>query len=142
MNAHLFDRFSAPRRGLFCLAGLLLSSSSLVAADALMKNESYMSNGPLVNHSHDIFHRGVVIDDNVLSEMRGGFSISGMELSFGVTMKSMMDNIRYETSVRLTKSGPQIISQQLSDTASSAVGGVAKNFESQLIQVGEGRENQ
>ncbi|GHC28974.1 hypothetical protein GCM10008094_21240 [Aidingimonas halophila] len=74
------------------------------------------------------FARQSVIDESQLEEMRGGFSIAGLDINFGATLKTQIDNIHYETILSISQTGTRVISETLRDM------GLASN--QQLTQVG------
>ncbi|MFT6914251.1 MAG: hypothetical protein ACJAWL_000539 [Motiliproteus sp.] len=58
-----------------------------------------------------------VIDLSDMGEMRGGFSFGGMEMTFGATLSTLIDNIKLETVFNVTAGGAEVISQVLSNIA-------------------------
>ncbi|MBB3230623.1 hypothetical protein [Halomonas stenophila] len=69
-----------------------------------------------------IYRRGVVIPEDRLATLRGGFNLGGMELDFGAKLTTLINNtIRYETEVAFRNAGMEVLSQTLSNAGSSAV---------------------
>nr|WP_163501431.1 hypothetical protein [Halomonas socia] len=59
------------------------------------------------------FAETAVIDDESLDMLRGGFSVSGMDLNFGATLKTRIDSMHLESTVRIDRLGAQLTSQRL-----------------------------
>ncbi|TFH87559.1 hypothetical protein EQG41_05610 [Billgrantia azerbaijanica] len=62
-----------------------------------------------------------VIETSVMAELRGGFSINGLDLDFGARLQSMIDDVLYQTMVEFTDMGTKVLSQTLVDPAGNAV---------------------
>ncbi len=80
----------------------------------------------LSSATRDDFHRGTVIADAELDQMRAGFNISGLDVDFGARLQTMIDNsIELVSVVNFTKAGMDLVSQTFRDPSRSArqVGG-------------------
>lgn len=63
-----------------------------------------------------------VLETDTLAELRGGFSINGLDLAFGARLQSMIDDVLYQTVVEFTASGPDVLSHTLVDPTGNAMG--------------------
>ncbi|GGX83643.1 hypothetical protein GCM10007160_08600 [Litchfieldella qijiaojingensis] len=72
---------------------------------------------------HDVYAHAnaVVIDEEALGVMRGGFSIAGLNLNFGATLRTMVDDILYQTMMDISEAGTKVLSQSLVDPTGQAV---------------------
>ncbi|SDI91294.1 hypothetical protein [Billgrantia gudaonensis] len=61
-----------------------------------------------------------VIDTTEMAELRGGFSINGLDLAFGARVRSMIDDVMQQTMVEFRNTGPHVISQTLTDPTGNA----------------------
>ncbi|MGM0782523.1 MAG: hypothetical protein ACQEUM_00265 [Pseudomonadota bacterium] len=61
-----------------------------------------------------------VIDTTDMAELRGGFSINGLDLAFGARVRSMIDDVMQQTMVEFRNTGPHVISQTLTDPTGKA----------------------
>lgn len=69
----------------------------------------------------DNFHRGTVIAEAELDQMRAGFNIGGLDVDFGARLQTMIDNsIELVSVVNFTKAGTDIVSQTFRDPSMSA----------------------
>lgn len=69
----------------------------------------------------DDFHRGTVIAEAELDQMRAGFNIGGLDMDFGARLQTMIDNsIELVSVVNFTKAGTDIVSQTIRDPSRSA----------------------
>lgn len=63
------------------------------------------------------FQRGSVINEDEMSDLRGGFNIAGMQMNFGAKISTLInDRINYETVLNFSDMGTKIVSQNLNDT--------------------------
>lgn len=110
MGAHLYRRVMA----VMAFSALFMASHYALAEQRsspdLPSLDSYHEPYP---HDVYIYHRGTIIDENELEQMRGGFRIGGVELSFGATLKTLLEggNIRLETILTFGRHGAEIVSQ-------------------------------
>ncbi|MDR5866552.1 hypothetical protein [Halomonas koreensis] len=113
MKTYQCARCGIRRRATSLLVGMaLLASSSAMAVSHITPEPP----GILSGGTHDIYYRGHVIADAGLEELRGGFSLGGMELNFGARLTTMInDRLRYETRVAFTRAGTEVLSRQLTD---------------------------
>lgn len=79
--------------GWLCLVSVCLSSGTLQAADF-----AYLE--PL--------------EESELRELRGGFQISGLDMSFGATLQTLVDNVRMDTVFVIDGAGTEVVSQTIS----------------------------
>ncbi|MDI5891729.1 hypothetical protein [Halomonas rhizosphaerae] len=71
--------------------------------------------------TRDDFHRGDVIAEAELDQMRAGFNIGGLDVDFGARLQTMIDNsIELVSVVNFTKAGADIVSQTFRDPSMSA----------------------
>ncbi|WP_166644602.1 hypothetical protein [Halomonas ventosae] len=76
---------------------------------------------PLTSSTRDEFHRGTVIAEAELDQMRAGFNIGGLDVDFGARLQTMIDNsIELVSVVNFTKAGTDIVSQTFRDPSMSA----------------------
>ncbi|WP_163557883.1 hypothetical protein [Halomonas sp. NO4] len=61
-----------------------------------------------------------VIDSTDMAELRGGFSINGLDLDFGAQVRSMIDDVMQQTQIEFRNTGPHVISQTLFDPTGKA----------------------
>lgn len=103
------------------IAASMLSGAMLMASSAWgMSGASLSGPGILSAGTHDIYYRGEVIADAGLEELRGGFSLAGMEMSFGAKLTTLINNaLRYETEVTFTRNGAEVLSRTLTDRLGS-----------------------
>ncbi|XKE45545.1 hypothetical protein LG302_19730 [Halomonas organivorans] len=122
--------------GCLCLSALI-SGAVLVSGSAWALNEA-LPKGPgiLSGATHDIYYRGEVLPDDGMADLRGGFSLAGMELSFGAKLTTLINNaIRYETEIAFTRAGAEIISRTL--TQGAGAGNVTLVGPDQAIGAGD-----
>lgn len=79
--------------GWLCIASLGLSSASLQAAD---------------------FATFDPIAEAELEELRGGFQLAGLDMSFGATLQTLVDNVRMDTVFVIDMTGTEVVSQTIS----------------------------
>ena len=58
-----------------------------------------------------LFAHARVIEAAEMAELRGGFTAGGIDMSFGATLRTMIDDIRLETVMNVTRAGENIVSQ-------------------------------
>lgn len=76
---------------------------------------------PFPSATKDDFHRGTVIAEAELDQMRAGFNIGGLDVDFGARLQTMIDNsIELVSVVNFTKAGTDIVSQTFRDPSMSA----------------------
>lgn len=85
------------------------AASAAAPAQSLLLEESAVP-------APDVFAHATVIDEQALGDLRGGFTVSGLELDFGATLRTVIDNVRLETVLNLSETGARVVSQTLSDT--------------------------
>ena len=71
----------------------------------------------IVAVSSDAYAGLDVINLDAMNEMRGGFSFGGLELKFGATLSTLIDNFRYETVFNISEAGIEVVSQMLGNLA-------------------------
>ena len=78
-----------------------------------------------------------IIDLAQMEQMRGGFSFAGMEVKFGATLSTLIDNIKLETVFNVTSAGAEIVSQMVSDLASinESIAAIAQNIATQKSEL-------
>ncbi|QFU00748.1 hypothetical protein FIU83_03760 [Halomonas sp. THAF5a] len=92
------------------------SLSSLQDADRLYAEVS-RSRG-----ARDGFHRGAVIADDEMGQMRAGFNFGGLDVDFGARLQTLIDNrVELVSVVNFTRAGANIVSQTFSDPGGSAM---------------------
>nr|WP_298411532.1 hypothetical protein [uncultured Halomonas sp.] len=60
-----------------------------------------------------VFRHANIIPDSMLDDLRGGFSANGLDMSFGATLRTMIDDIRLETVMNISQAGADIVSQNV-----------------------------
>lgn len=105
----------------------IMAAGCLCAASALAAERTYAygqtapapsQQPPSVTvESAELYSGLQMIDLNDLDKMRGGFSFGGMEMTFGATLSTLIDNIKLETVFNITSGGAEVISQVLSNLA-------------------------
>ncbi|PMR69457.1 hypothetical protein C1H66_10730 [Halomonas heilongjiangensis] len=69
----------------------------------------------------DIFHRGMVMEEDELEQLRGGFNIAGMELAFGAELSTRIGNqVQLISVMNVTRSGVELVSQSFNDRGGTA----------------------
>ncbi|WP_227369277.1 hypothetical protein [Halomonas sp. M20] len=63
-----------------------------------------------------LFADAEIIEETALEDLRGGFTAGGIDMSFGATLRTMIDDIRLETVMNITRAGENIVSQTLENT--------------------------
>lgn len=53
------------------------------------------------------------IDEVEMSGLRGGFQISGLDMSFGATLQTLVDNVRMDTVFIINGTGAEVVSQTI-----------------------------
>lgn len=99
------------------IAGVLAMSPLTATAESWnnrLFNEVIIQ--PAEDASGKIFANTEIIATADLAELRGGFTVAGLEMSFGATLRTMIDNIRLETVMNITETGANIVSQTLQNT--------------------------
>ncbi len=59
------------------------------------------------------FSRLERIDEGEMAQLRGGLSIGGIEMDFGATLRTLIDNIQLTTAYRISEAGVQVLSETL-----------------------------
>lgn len=96
---------------------LLMMAGGAAASDELSPAE--LSTGILSAGTHDIYYRGEVLSQDGMTDLRGGFSLAGLELDFGATLTTMInDRVRYITRVAFDNAGAQVMSRSLDQSSS------------------------
>lgn len=91
------------------------SPSSLQDADRLYAEVS-RSRG-----ARDGFHRGAVIADDEMGQMRAGFNFGGLDVDFGARLQTLIDNrVELVSVVNFTRAGANIVSQTFRDPGATA----------------------
>lgn len=54
-----------------------------------------------------------LIDTAELAELRGGLSIGGIDVEFGATLRTLIDNVKLTTAYRISEAGIQVLSETL-----------------------------
>ncbi len=49
-----------------------------------------------------------------LAELRGGFQLAGLDMSFGATLQTLVDNVRMDTVFVISGAGTEVVSQTIS----------------------------
>lgn len=60
------------------------------------------------------------IDETELAALRGGLSVGGIDVQFGATLRTLIDNIELTTSYRISEAGIDVLSQQLGTPSANA----------------------
>lgn len=94
---------------------LLLLVSGYANAEVTEKTVLEQQSPSVVMDSSGDYVGLSIINLDEMSVMRGGFSIAGMDLTFGATLRTLIDNIKLETVFNITTAGAEIVSQVLSD---------------------------
>lgn len=114
---HSHQQRGIPQKGRLVAAVMLAATASLASGD---------STGPLgalsvIDHVDDAYHRGTVISESELAQLRGGFNIAGMQLSFGAELSTLIDNqIQLVSVLNVSRSGVDLVSQSFSDPSGMA----------------------
>lgn len=115
-HAMAVSRWRGCRRSI----GLLVASVSLTMASASPAATS--PSGILSAGTHDIYYRGVVLPDEGMAELRGGFRLAGMDLNFGAKLTTAInDRVRYITQVAFDNAGARMLSSTLEQSGSESV---------------------
>ncbi|WP_143025052.1 hypothetical protein [Franzmannia pantelleriensis] len=96
----------------------MLSADTLHSAsfyDAIIK---YDSAEPLhdtreVLQDESFYAQSTRLDEATLDTLRGGFSVSGMDLNFGAVLKTQIDSMVLESIVTIDQSGARLSTQML-----------------------------
>ncbi|MEH6652261.1 MAG: hypothetical protein V7707_19740 [Motiliproteus sp.] len=107
------------------LVAIWLVSATLVAGSPIVNSAATAeSPTPATYVGHQ------VIDLATMEQMRGGFSFAGMEVKFGATLSTLIDNIKLETVFNITSAGAEIVSQMMSNLAAvnESVAAISQNI--------------
>lgn len=118
------------RKGRILATSLLVAT--VLASTSTLALTSVPVSGPglLSGATHDIYYRGEVIPSTDLDNLRGGFSLAGLEVNFGAKLTTLInDRVRYETQLAFSQAGTDIISRRLDISGTGA---------ESLTQVGPG----
>ena len=100
--------------------GLLVASVSLAMASASPAATS--PSGILSAGTHDIYYRGIVLPDEGMAELRGGFRLAGMDLNFGAKLTTAInERVRYITQVAFDNAGARVLSSTLEQSGAESV---------------------
>lgn len=134
MKVRMSKEGGAPSAGLkpaYLLASslILLASSSMVGAaefwDEIVKVSAIPSiTPPMSNHDERMLDSLEPIGHVEMETLRGGFVIAGIDMNFGATLRTVVDNVRMDTVFSITKAGSQITSQTVSHADASTLQGV------------------
>lgn len=96
----------------------MLSADTLHSAgfyDALIKqhNERALESSLEAPEDDAFYAQSMRLDDATLDTLRGGFSVSGMELNFGAVLKTQIDSMVLESNVNIDQAGARLTSQML-----------------------------
>ncbi|MDN3523260.1 hypothetical protein [Halomonas ramblicola] len=118
MNADVYEGEKRTRRGtpLCTVMGTCLLVGSVLSWSASGSEE-------IGGSPDDVYHRGVVMDESEMAQLRGGFNIAGMELDFGAELRSLIDDkVQLVTRLNFTRTGePRVLSQTFEDLTGSAI---------------------
>lgn len=64
-------------------------------------------------HAEARFSQLERIDEGELAQLRGGLSIGGVEMDFGATLRTLIDNIQLTTAYRISEAGVRVLSETL-----------------------------
>ncbi|RAR59549.1 hypothetical protein BCL93_109107 [Onishia taeanensis] len=94
------------------LAGLVLVPAT-VEAESLILREATTS--PLDEDIYTNSHADIIpLDD--MEELRGGFSIGGVDVDFGATLQTKIDGmVRMKTQLAFSQSGINVVSEEISN---------------------------
>lgn len=71
--------------------------------------------------ARDHFYRGSVIAEEELDQMRAGFNIGGLDVDFGASLHTLVDNsVELVSVVNFTRAGTDLVSQSFSAPAGTA----------------------
>lgn len=54
------------------------------------------------------------LEEAEMEELRGGFQIAGLDMSFGATLQTLIDNVRMDTVFVINGAGAEVVSQTIS----------------------------
>lgn len=98
----------------------MLSAGTLHSAgfyDAIVKQQRErplpLERSPTVPEDNAFYAQSMQLDDATLDTLRGGFSVSGMELNFGAVLKTQIDSMVLESNINIDQSGARLTSQML-----------------------------
>ncbi|WP_458525150.1 hypothetical protein [Onishia taeanensis] len=102
------------------LAALLLSATSVpvtAGTESMILREAAMA--PLEEDIYTHAHAAIIpLDD--MNELRGGFSIGGVDVDFGATLQTRIDGmVRMQTQLAFTQAGMNVVSEQVFSQSSS-----------------------
>lgn len=60
------------------------------------------------------FARLQPLEEAELEELRGGFQLAGLDMSFGATLQTLVDNVRMDTVFAISGAGAEVVSQTIS----------------------------
>ncbi|MFY0990091.1 hypothetical protein [Halomonas sp. C05BenzN] len=99
-------------------AGVLMPAH---ATDVVAEQDRLISEVTMARATQDAYHRGVIIDEAELGQLRGGFSIGGMQLDFGAELTTLIDNrIELVSVMNFTRSGVELVSRSFTDPGGMA----------------------
>ncbi|WP_139249053.1 hypothetical protein [Modicisalibacter ilicicola] len=107
------------------MAGLVMACSLTAVADAVpadypgdrLLHEATTGPSLVAPTPPGLFAQARVIEAAEMAELRGGFTAGGIDMSFGATLRTMIDDIRLETVMNITRTGQNIVSQTLENTS-------------------------
>ncbi|OEY65106.1 hypothetical protein BG841_00565 [Marinobacter sp. X15-166B] len=100
------------------MGGALILAAPPLAADMLSERIPSQTPLPATDLLVDAYAGLPVIHRDEMGEMRGGFSVAGLNLKFGATLSTVIDSIELQTAFNITAEGAQVVSQMLSDLGS------------------------
>ncbi|MGL6215192.1 hypothetical protein [Billgrantia desiderata] len=111
-SGHLTSSAGTRVLGWICIASLWAAGPALQAAD---------------------FSHLPPLDEAELEELRGGFQLAGLDMSFGATLQTLVDNVRMDTVFVIHPTGVEMVSQSVSQQGA---------IEGQVVsRVGQGSGN-
>ncbi|WP_136254731.1 hypothetical protein [Onishia niordana] len=93
----------------------LVSVPTTIKAESLILSEAAMSplDEDIYTHSH-----ASIIPLDAMDELRGGFSIGGVDVDFGATLQTKIDGmVRMQTQLAFNKAGINVVSEDVYDAS-------------------------
>ena len=137
MNSRVFGNTTASRLGWAFATALFLTAASQAGSlsAGAPASASHQYQGPVSLHdadrlyaevsrsrgAQDGFHRGAVIAEEEMGQMRAGFNLGGIDVDFGARLQTLIDSrVELVSVVNFTRAGANIVSQTFRDPGGTA----------------------
>ncbi|MBD3897034.1 hypothetical protein IEI94_14345 [Halomonas sp. ML-15] len=120
------------------ITACLLPASALQSAGfyaAIDHDAVWLAQRPQTTEQQEVpfFAEAAMLDEANLETLRGGFSVSGMDLHFGAVLKTQIDSMVLESIINIDQSGARLTSQMLNG---ADIGSLPGDIQAKVVGAG------